>query len=154
MPKRRVNLEVLCLRQGSLDVDVLTGEVFSVRRGAHWPMKLREDKDGYLCFGLNRDSKSRGKACKCKRTGKVRYRVYRWVRVNRLVKIKAMAIAKGGRNWRKFVADLPLGVDVNHIDTDRQNNNHENLELSTERANRARKELSEEELAKLQAAGW
>lgn len=143
-------LAIAMLRDGRIDCDLATGEVFTIRDGVPYAKAMTPDKDGYLTIMVQR---SRGKG-----NGNPdkwgRFRDVRNVRVNRLVKIKAMAVAKGGRNWRSFVAPLPRGADVNHIDTNRENNASDNLELSTERANRGRREMTEEELAELQAAGW
>jgi hypothetical protein len=150
---KREPLEVECLRNGTLDCDLSTGEVFSVRKGIPRPMALQADKDGYLCFSLRRDCKppqGKPEACHSKK-GHIRYRLRRWIRVNRLVKVKAIAVAKGGRNWRSFVRPLPAGVDVNHLDGRRDNNASDNLELSTERANRERRDMTDEEYEELLA---
>jgi hypothetical protein len=149
----RLPLEVECLADGSLDCDLSTGEVFSVRKGVPRPMAIYPDKDGYLCFSLRRECKPpRGKPeaipGKKRRT---RFRLRRWVRVNRLIKTKAVAVAKGGRNWRQFLTPLPSGVDVNHIDLRRDNNVADNLELSTEAANRSRREMTDQEYEELLA---
>lgn len=142
-----VSLEVRCLRDGSLDVDLDSGRVFSTINGKTRERKLIADKDGYLRFLLNRErSQKRGKP---QRDGKkLRYRKSRQVLVNRLVKIKALAVAKGGANWRLYVADLPRGVDVNHLGPRDDNRSHQ-LELQTERANRSKKAMTAEEFARI-----
>jgi hypothetical protein len=147
--RRREPLEVECLRDGSLDVDLRTGEVFSVRHGVPRERKTWAAGNGYIVFGLNRDRPD-GKISKGDRG---RRRVRRTVLVHRLVKIKHLAVARGGRNWRQFVAPLPLGVDVNHIDHHRDHNHSSNLELSTQRANRGQDEMTEQEYEQLAAAG-
>lgn len=150
---KRLPLEVECLKDGSLDCDLQTGEVFSVRKGVPRPMAIYPDKDGYLCFSLRRECKPpRGKPEAIPGSkGRTRFRLRRWVRVNRLIKTKAIAVAKGGRNWRAFLQALPAGVDVNHIDGGRDNNVADNLELSTELANRSRRDMSDEEFEELLA---
>jgi hypothetical protein len=151
----RESLEVLCLRDGSLDVSLSTGVVYGIQRGRRVMKRLNEDKDGYLGFFLNREKgERRGKPIRERLrngTERLRFRHRRYVLVNRLVKIKAIAVGKGGRNWRQFVADLPRGVDVNHLAA-RNDNRARLLELSTERANRGRTELHDEELEQLRAA--
>ncbi len=151
----RESLEVKCLKDGTLDVDIETGEVFSVRYGKRFKRKLEKDEDGYWKFGLNRERKAkRGKPVNERRSnGKTyfRYRSRRTVFVHRLVKIKALAIAKGGRNWQQYVKDLPIGIDVNHL-SGKDNNNHLQLELQTELANRTRTEMSDADYAALQEA--
>jgi hypothetical protein len=147
------SLEVQCLRDGTLDVDIETGEVFSIRNGRSVKRQLRLDEDGYYCFQLNRERKRKqGKPeIDYRREGasRLRYRNRRYVRVHRLVKIKALAVAKGGRNWRQYVQDLPLGIDVNHLNG-KTDNNHLNLELQTELAHRSHKEMTDEEWKALQ----
>lgn len=148
-------LEVQCLKDGTLDCCLETGDVFSVRRGKRTKMRLRTDVDGYLGFSLNRErATKRGKPWREMRDGKerLRYRSRRYVLVNRLIKIKALAVAKGGDNWRSFVSAKPLrGLDVNHIGK-RSDNRNCMLELQTERANRSRSPMTDEEYAELQAS--
>lgn len=149
LPPGVTSLEVLCLRDGTLDVDLETGDVFSVRGDKRTKRKLDPDDDGYLCFWLNRERKDRrGKA---ERDGnRKRYRYRRVVLAHRLVKIKHLAVAKGGSKWRQYATDLPRGVDVNHIDRVRHHNWADNLELQTEAVNRARGEMTEQEIADLE----
>jgi hypothetical protein len=153
LPPGEESLEVKCLRDGSLDVCLDCGSVYSVRGSRRIKRRLYADEDGYLSFTLNREKR--------KRTGKPerdgsrnRWRKRRNVLVHRLVKIKAIAVAKGGSNWRSFVCDLPRAVDVNHINSIRSDNRAENLELMTERANRLRRPATDEELEELKACGW
>jgi hypothetical protein len=54
-------------------------------------------------------------------------------------------------NWRQYVTDLPVGIDVNHIGA-KDDNRHTMLELQTERANRSRTEMSDQEWQQLQEA--
>lgn len=153
MPWGRASLEVECLRDGTLDVDLETGEVFSVRRGERKKRRLRTDDDGYKSFYLNRERRDkRGGKEYCRKTKGFRYRRRRLVFVHRVVKIKAIALAKGGdHNWRDYVEDLPRGVDVNHFDRDRANNRAGNLELQTELANRSRRAMTAAELREVRA---
>lgn len=148
------SLEVKCLRDGTLDVRLSTGVVVGLVRGQWQPKSLRIDEDGYVGFYLNRErQKKLGKPeVERRRNGKLckRYRERRYVFVHRLVKIKAIALAIGGRNWRKFVKDLPLGVDVNHLGAKDDNRSHM-IELATERANRSRDEMTPEEIAAIAA---
>jgi hypothetical protein len=73
------------------------------------------------------------------------------VLVHRLVKVKALAVAMGGENWRQYVKPLPPGIDVNHIPpgegipANRLDNRACMLELQTEAANRSRREMTDEE---------
>lgn len=115
LPPGETSLEVEALRDGTLDVDLATGLVYGVRGNLTKQRKLDYDRDGYLYFWLNREKKDRrGKPERCRKSNRNRYRRRRVVLVHRLVKIKALAVAKGGRNWRKYVTDLPRGIDVNH----------------------------------------
>ncbi len=152
--KGKESLEVLCFRDGSLDVCLTTGKAFYFKHGKRVERSLRLDKDGYLHFDLNRErSCKRGRPSTERSHGKTinRWRDRRFVRVNRAVKIKAIAVGLGGDNWRKYVKDLPRGVDVNHIDRVRHHNWSDNLELQTERANRGGSEMTEKELAGIRA---
>lgn len=152
LPPGVISLEVLCLRDGTLDVCLETGKVFGIRGGKRKVRKIRVDEDGYHSIYLNREKKDRrGKFEKDNRRNSRRWRYRRLVFVHRLVKIKALAIAKGGStNWRQFATDLPRGIDVNHVDRNRSNNHHGNLELQTEKANRTRGEMTEEDVAALE----
>ncbi len=148
------SLECLCLRDGSLDVNLASGEVTSMARGRQRTRKVRADDDGYLYFDLSRERPDRrGKAEISRRNGKVkkRYRIRRFVAVHRLVKMKELAIKAGGDAWRDHVKDLPRGIDVDHGDRDRQNNNYRNLSLKTEAANRGKREMTPEEEAEIAA---
>jgi hypothetical protein len=154
LPPGEESLECQCLRDGTLDVNLTTGEVFSLVGSKRKRMKFGEDRDGYLHIWLARErSDRRGKPeIEMLRNGKrvKRYRRRRYVRVNRLVKMKALAVALGGDQWRKYVADLPRGVDVNHTGARNDNRAHK-LTLETERANRTRSEMTPEEQAEINA---
>jgi hypothetical protein len=138
----------MCLRNGTLDVNTDTGIVYGMRSGQWVEKKLTRDDDGYLGFYLARERERRvGKAQRELRKGKIilRYRNRRYVLVHRLVKLKALAVAKGGQNWRQFVSDKPLrGWDVNHLGA-KDDNRNDMLELQSERANRSRTEMTDEE---------
>jgi len=151
---RKRTLEVECLRNGTLDVDLETGIVTGFHRGEWKPKRLKKDDDGYLGFFLNRERKhKRGKPIREVRpNGKERhrYRHRRYVLVHRLVKIKAIAAAIGGRNWRSCCKDLPPGIDVNHIGA-KHDNRADMIELQTEGANRRRREMTPEEQEEVNA---
>lgn len=148
------SLEVRCLKNGTLDVELSTGKVLGFVRGEWRHKRLKRDDDGYLMFFLNRERKhKRGKPIREVRpngTERHRYRDRRCVLVHRLVKIKAIAVALGGKHWRIYCKDLPLGVDVNHIGA-KDNNAHDMIELQTEGANRRRREMTPEEQAAINA---
>ena len=148
------SLEVRCLRNGTLDVDLETGKVSGFVRGEWKNKRLKKDNDGYMGFHLCRERKSkRGKPIREVRpNGKERnrYRDRRYVLVHRLVKIKAIAVGLRGNNWRQYVKDLPPGIDVNHRG-ERDNNNHLMIELQTEAANRRRREMTPEEQEEINA---
>lgn len=146
-------LECKCLRDGTLDVNLTTGEVFSLVRSRK-AMKLSEDRDVYLHINLARERKDRrGKPEVERRRNGTRVNLYRhrrFVRVNRLVKMKSLAVAMGGSDWRRYVTDLSRGIDVNHKGP-RNVNNHLMLTLETEQANRTRREMTPEEQAEVNA---
>jgi len=146
--KRGVDsLEVRCLKNGTLDVELQTGKVLGFVRGEWKPKRLKRDEDGYMGFFLVRERKhKRGKPIREIRNGKERHRWRdrRYVLVHRLVKIKAIAVALGGDNWRQYAKDLPPGIDVNHIGP-KDDNRHHRIELQTEGANRRRREMTPEE---------
>jgi len=145
------SLEVRCLRDGTLDVCLETGTVYSARGGQRTKARAtREDRHGYLWFQLNRERPKKVGRCERERRGKHvvrRYRERRSVLVHRLVKIKAIAVGMGGDHWRCYVTDLPRGVDVNHIEGNRRDNRACKLELQTERVNRGRGEMQPEDYA-------
>jgi hypothetical protein len=136
----RETLECKRLKDGTLDVCLKTGKVFGARGQE---MAINPDKDGYLCVCIHREKKQR--RGKPERSGEsVRFRERRTVLVHRLVKMKAIAVALGGHNWRLYVRDI-RGIDVNHFDRSRTNNHHENLMLESEATNRARAEATADE---------
>lgn len=152
IPRGQESLEVRCLRDGSLDCDLETGDVFSVRGDVRKKRRPGPDKDGYLAINLNREKEKKLGKPEIERRGKERikrYRHRRFVMVHRLVKIKALAVAKGASQWRQYVTDLPRGVDVDHLDRNRSNNRADNLALKTELANRSNREMTEEEWQEL-----
>ena len=149
-PKGKPSLAAECLRDGTIDVDLSTGEVYSTAKGGvRRPMKLRTDPDGYLGFHLNREKKRRvGKPERDRH--RVRFRRRQYVQVHRLAYMKKVAILWSdfhGGHWRDHVQDLPRGVDVDHKDLNRSNNTIANLRLKTEAANRSRREMTAEEAA-------
>lgn len=152
--KRRESLEVRCLRDGTLDVCLDTGAVYSARGGQRTKaMKLKADRGGYLQFQLNRERSRKVGRAEWRRDGKrlkKRFRERRAVLVHRLVKIKAVAVGVGGEHWRQYVTDLPPGVDVNHIEGNRGDNRACKLELQTERINRGRGQMEPEDYAACQ----
>lgn len=153
LPHGVESLECKCLRDGTLDVNLTTGEVFSLATGKRKRMTLAEDSDGYLHIHLSRERDDRrGKAEMQMRNGTriKRYRHRRFVRVNRLVKMKSIAVGKGGNEWRKYVRDLPRGLDVNHT-KGRKNNHHMTLTMATELANRTKRPMTAEEQAEVNA---
>ena len=148
-----IPLEVECLRDGTLDVCLTTGRVWSLYGGKKKQLKTRLDDDGYVVFDLSRapNGQKRGRHVEyvsflkdktLKR--RTRWRRRRKVFVHRLVKIKALAFAKGGQKWREYVNDLPRGIDVNHIGR-KDDNRAYMLNLETERANRARVKMDQKE---------
>lgn len=150
------SLECLCLRDGTLDVDLITGVVTSRVKGRRERvLTLAADKDGYLHVHLSRERPDRRGTPKFERNRKgdviSRHRNRRYVRVHRLVKMKELAVKKGGIDWRPHVKDLPLGVDIDHGDLNRANNHHENLTLKTEAANRGKREMTQEEADEIAA---
>jgi len=153
LPVGEVPLEVECLRDGTLDVCLKSGRVYTLLGGERRELKTREDDDGYLVFDLSRAPKApkRGKKTEYvdklkngKRITRIRYRRRRRVRVHRLVKLKSLALAKGGIRWRQYANDLPRGTDVNHLGA-KTDNRDCMLCLETEMANRSRREMTDEE---------
>lgn len=149
------SLECQCLRDGTLDVDLITGVVTSMARNRPRVLTSQPDKDGYLHVNLSRERGDRRGTPKLERNRKgeviMRHRIRRYVRVHRLVKMKDMAVKKGGVDWRSHVRDLPVGVDIDHGDLNRANNHHENLTLKTEAANRGKREMTQEEADEIAA---
>lgn len=138
-----------CLRDGTLDVCLGSGKVYSYAKGARAEIKLRGDSDGYLVFTLSREvsgSLVRKTVSETRKGGK-RVQRRRWrqeVRVHRAVKMKAAAVDKAiaagnPGSWREFLDDIPPRVDVDHIDFNKKNNAASNLAFLHESVNRGRK---------------
>jgi hypothetical protein len=140
-PRGRESLAVRCLRDGTLDVCLLTGHVFSSARGASRSIKTRTDEDGYEKFTLHREATGRERR-KCDGSG--RRRLVMEVFVHRLVMLKKLAVARGESRWREHVEDLPGDRDVHHRDTCRSHNAASNLTLELIPLNRGRSPVLEE----------
>ena len=123
------------LRNGTLDADLKTGEVFGIRG----KMTPTADKDGYLRVWLSLPSRRK----KADRDGRKRWRQV--ALVHRIVMMKKKAVEVDPVNWREHVKELPAGIDVNHEDRDRANNRASNLSLQTERHNRHGEDMTPEE---------
>lgn len=119
------SLMVRCLRDGSLDVDLETGKVWSWRVG-DWcrPLKTRTDEDGYIKFTLSRESKT-----KRRKDSDGRRREHMTVFVHRLVMVKKIAVAANEERWRTAVRDLPGSMEVHHKDLTPAHNWASNLTL-------------------------
>jgi hypothetical protein len=125
-PRGSVSLAAECLADGTLDVDLLTGEVMSYASGSWKKRKTRLDDDGYVTFTLSRDVNGRRKR---KSDAAGRWRLHMTVLVHRLVMMKKVAIACGEARWRSHVEDLPSHKDVHHRDRNRAHNEATNLTL-------------------------
>lgn len=127
------SLMVHCLRDGSLDVDLHTGAVWSWRRG-DWCrlVKVRTDEDGYIKFTLSRESKTKRKK---DRDG--RRREHMTVFVHRLVMVKKIAVAANKERWRTVVRDLPGNTEVHHKDLTPAHNWGGNLTLEVSEIHRS-----------------
>lgn len=121
------SLMVRCLRDGSLDVDLESGVVWSWKRG-DWckPVKTRTDEDGYIKFTLSRKAPPTSRKPK-DRDG--RRREHMTVFVHRLVMVKKIAVAANEERWRTVVRDLPGSTEVHHKDLQPTNNWAANLTL-------------------------
>lgn len=127
------------LRNGTLDVDLETGEVFGLR-GRKFVVDVTWD--GYHRVHLTIKNN------RCKPDGRGQRRFRQRAMVHRIVMMKKLAVeAKGGSrlSWRSFVKELPTGVDVDHEDDDRENNRASNLQLKTYIANRSKRDMTPEE---------
>lgn len=121
------SLMVRCLRDGSLDVDLETGKVWTWKRG-DWcqPVRTRRDEDGYVKFTLSREAPPSSRK---RRDRDGRRREHMTVFVHRLVMVKKIAIAANEERWRNVVRDLPGSTEVHHKDEVRHHNWSENLTL-------------------------
>lgn len=118
---------VRCLRDGSLDVDLETGKVWTWKRGM-WcqPIKTRVDEDGYVKFTLSREAPKSSRK-RPDRDG--RRREHMTVFVHRLVMVKKIAVAANEERWRTVVRDLPGSTEVHHKNEQRDCNWASNLTL-------------------------
>lgn len=149
-PRRRPSLACRCLRDGSLDVDLRDGKVYSRWQGRKRLRRLRIERDDYLSFSLNREkSHRRGRSERDRRRTRWRYRMC--VMVHRLVMMKKLAVDLGGSKWREYVKDIPPNIDVHHRDGCQWNNGVKNLRLSTDTANRGKREMTPDEAAAVAA---
>ncbi len=126
------SLMVRCLRDGTLDVCLTTGRVFSTARGRMKRLKTHLDEDGYERFKLNRESKT---VRKRDRSGRRRERMT--VFVHRLLMVKKIAVAANADRWRDIVRDLSGNTDVHHKDHIKTNNVADNLTLELAELHRA-----------------
>lgn len=126
------SLMVRCLRDGTLDVCLKTGRVFSTARGRMKRLKTREDEDGYRKLTLSRESKTRRK-----KDSSGRRREHMTVFIHRLVMVKKIAVAANPDRWRDIVRDLHGGTDVHHKDHNKTNNVADNLTLELAELHRA-----------------
>lgn len=129
------SLMVRCLRDGSLDVDLETGNVWSWKRG-EWcqPVKTRRDEDGYVKFTLSRKAPKSSRK-RPDRDG--RRREHMTVFVHRLVMVKKIAVAANEERWRTVLRDLPGSTEVHHKDENRQHNAAGNLTLELSEIHKA-----------------
>jgi hypothetical protein len=140
-PKGRESLAVRCLRDGTLDVCLRSGRVYSFALGKRKRIKTRIDEDGYEKFTLKRDVSWREKR-RADRNG--RRRLSMEVFVHRLVMMKKLAVAKGEARWREHLEDLPGDRDVHHVDG-KTNNVARMLTLEFVSWNRGKADQREEE---------
>lgn len=110
-PNGKPSLALRCLQDGTLDIDLETGEVWSMARGERTKIKTRIDEDGYHKFTLCRDTDGREKR---KMDGDGRRRLKMEVFVHRLCMMKKLAVAKGEWRWKEHVEDLPGDREVHH----------------------------------------
>lgn len=148
------SLVVECIRNGWLDVDVDTAEVVTTFR-RRVVRSVHIDRDGYAGFTLNVERKDKRGKPTIQRTasGKIvkRYRRRQYVMVHRLVLAKKMMVEKHGDNWRAKFFELPLSLDVDHVDTNPGNNAGGNLRLRFPCVNRGWVTLTPEQQAKADA---
>lgn len=109
--KGKPSLALRCLQDGTLDIDLATGEVWSTAKGTRTKLKTRIDEDGYHKFTLCRDTDGREKR---KTDGSGRRRLKMEVFVHRLCMMKKLAVARGEFRWREHLEDLPGDREVHH----------------------------------------
>lgn len=146
-PPGQPTLALVLFREGKLDV-CLSGQLVTGAKGQ--PLTMTIDKDGYWRVTLFKEVQrgEGGHMLRVREKGRkerIRYAKRQTAMVSRLVLMKALAVERHGDQWREHLTDLPRGLDVDHIDYNRNNNRRDNLRLETERTNRARKYMSEEE---------
>ncbi len=132
--KDKTTLAARMLADGTLDVCLETGEVFTIINGRRRKRKLQTNHKGYHWLNLYRERKDkRGKPDKY---GRRRERFSAWV--HRLAMMKKIAVgkcreeAKDGRvfsNWRLFIVDIDPKIDIDHDNTDRTDNRGDNLRI-------------------------
>lgn len=110
-PLGKPSLALRCLQDGTLDIDLDSGEVWSTAKGARAKIKTRIDEDGYHKFTLCRDVDGRERR---KKDGEGRRRLKMEVFVHRLCMMKKLAVARGEKRWREHLEDLPGDRDVHH----------------------------------------
>lgn len=121
------SLMVRCLADGSLDVGLESGMVWSRKPNGLWrELKVREDEDGYLKFTLSRKA-PKGSRRKPDKDG--RRREHMTVFVHRLVMVKKIAVAANEKRWQTVVRDLPGSTEVHHKDLTPAHNWASNLTL-------------------------
>ena len=111
-----------CLRDGTLDVDLETGEILSLLRKKPHVITCIPDHSGYLRFYLHRERKTLRRKTVDKRWRQT-------CGVHRAVLMKKFAVNKSPDNWREFVEDIPPTLHVDHVDRNNQNNAASNLRL-------------------------
>lgn len=132
--RHRKSLALRCLQDGTLDVCLLTGHVYSYARGEMRRVRTRLDEDGYEKFTLSREVSGRERR-KTDSTG--RRRRMMTVFVHRLVMMKKIAVALGESHWREKVVDLPGDQEVHHRDKVRRHNQARNLTLESDQDHKA-----------------
>lgn len=146
------------MREGKLDVCLDCGQVYTSYSEVKRKRVLREHYKGYLYLEL---CLTDGRFRKNKRGRRLK-RMSAWV--HRLAYMKKRALEQLATwpadhpslplpgSWRELVFDLPPSLDIDHDDTNRQNNRGDNLVLRTHAGNSSRKQMSEAERLEVDAA--